>query len=112
MDPHAGSDDDDDAGAAGAAPRRFERRTSNVNVPTFDSLKDDFEEWVVLFEKAVMLATNAREEATLHFLYKEWLLLKLDKAARATHAKVAALDWPEFLLIPRRKRVGRQRKLP
>ena len=96
MDPHAGSDDDDDAGAAGAAPRRFERGTSNVNVPTFDSLKDDFEEWVVLFEKAVMLATNAREEATLHFLYKEWLLLKLDKAARATHAKVAALDWPEL----------------
>ena len=93
MDPHAGSDDDNDAGAA---PRRFERGTSNVNVPTFDSLKDDFEEWVVLFEKSVMLATNAREEATLHFLYKEWLLLKLDKAARATHAKVAALDWPEL----------------
>ena len=80
-----------------AAPAgRVERATSNINVPTFNSLNDDFEEWVELFEKAVMLATNVREDASLHFLYKEWLPLKLDNSARATLKQVAGRAWPEL----------------
>ena len=95
------------AGAAGggalgggglpAAPAaRVERATSNINVSSYDSLTDDFEEWVELFEKAVMLATNVRDDDSLHFLYKEWLPLKLDSSARATFKQVAGRDWPDL----------------
>ena len=50
----------------------------------------------MLFEKSVMLAMNVRDEARLRFVYKEWLLLKLDKTAHAAHSKVAGLAWPEL----------------
>ena len=84
-------------GVLPAAPAaRVERATSDINVPSFDSLSDDFEEWVELFEKAVMLATNVRDDDSLHFLYKEWLPLKLDSSARAMFKQVAGRAWPEL----------------
>ena len=77
-------------GGPPAAPAgRVEQATSDIDVPTFNSLNDDFEEWVELFEKAVMLATNVRDDAGLHYLYKQWLPLKLDSAARAALKQVA-----------------------
>ena len=73
---------------------RVERVAYDVCVPTFDSIEDDFEEWVELFEKAVKLASNVRDDAGLHYLYKQWLPLKLDSVARAAHKQVADGEWP------------------
>ena len=49
-----------------------------------------------LFEKAVKLATNVRDDATLHYLYKEWLPLKLDNAAHAILDQAAKTEWPQL----------------
>ena len=78
----------------GAAIGRLERGASSINVPMFDSVEDDFEEWVELFEKAVSLATNVRDAATLNPLYKDWLMLKLDGSARAVYKQNKDLAWP------------------
>ena len=79
---HRGNENEEEDGRILGAMARMERATSNVNVKDFDSKKDDFEKWVSLFEKAVMLATNVRERNQASELYKLWLPLKLDEHAR------------------------------
>ena len=76
------------------AMARAERATHSIGVDTFKTGVDDFNEWIDLFEKAVKLATNVRDEDSLHFLYKEWLPLKLDKEARALLIQASAVNWP------------------
>ena len=61
--------------------------TSNIGIEHFKSGVDDFDEWVVLFESAVNLATMATTLAEKHASYWEWLPLRLDKPARAMHAQ-------------------------
>ena len=78
------------------APARQEKAASSINIKDFKADTDDFEEWVELFEKAVKLATNVRDEATLHYLYIEWLPLKLDSAALAIHRQATKVRWPEL----------------
>ena len=51
---------------------RYEKAASSINVKDFKTDEDDFERWVELFEKAVKLATNVRDDATLHYLYDSW----------------------------------------
>ena len=67
--------------AAAAFPPRLERGASSINVRDFNPDQDDFEQWVKLFEKAVKMATNVRDNATLLSLYLEWLPLKLHTTA-------------------------------
>ena len=67
--------------------------STNININTFNSRKDDFETWVNLFERAVNLSTNDRDENNLHYLYKEWLPLKLDDAAQAHLENASSDDW-------------------
>ena len=93
--------DDADAnalrGAAAAAfPSRLERGASSINVRDFHPDQDDFEQWVKLFEKAVKLATNVRDNATLLSLYLEWLPLKLHASAYVTYRQATSTTWPEL----------------
>ena len=58
-----------------------ERAAHSVPVGDFQSEEECFDDWIKMFEDAVLLATNApadRKEA----LYKKWLPLKLDKRTR------------------------------
>ena len=61
--------------------------TSDIGVEHFKSGVDDFDEWVVLFESAVNLATMATTVAEKQTAYWEWLPLRMDKPARAMHAQ-------------------------
>ena len=81
-----GDEEGDDAGLLVGNQRR-ERAASSINVKDFDSTKDDFEEWIILFEKAVKLATGATGDRQ-EILYKEWLPLKLDAHARGLHRDI------------------------
>ena len=83
-----------DDGRPNQPPLRQEKAASSINVKDFKSDVDDFEEWVELFEKAVKLATNVRDEPTLHYLFKEWLPLKLDNAAHALLKQATKVQWP------------------
>ena len=76
----------------GPAPR-YERAASSLAVDTFKSGVDDFETWVDLFERAVYLATGARDQDTLYALYMQWLPLKLDLAAMNVLGQAVAVDW-------------------
>ena len=66
----------------------------DVSIKMFNSKEDDFETWVKLFEKSVNLSATDRNENNLHYLYKEWLPLKLDDAARAHLGNASSDDWP------------------
>ena len=78
------------------APIRRCKAASSINCKDFNSLNDDFERWINRFEKAVKLATNMRDnDDGLHYMYKQWLPLKLDEEAM-THLDeldVEAMEW-------------------
>ena len=98
-------------------PVRHEKAASSINVRDFKTDTDDFEEWVALFEKAVKLATNVRDAPSLHYLYIEWLPLKLDNAALAILKQARKTEWPELkdeltgLLVDPQERYKWQAKL-
>ena len=73
---------------------RQERGASSINVRDFRPDQDDFEHWVLLFEKAVKLATNVREKQALFDLFMEWLPLKLHSTAYATYRQAKCTTWP------------------
>ena len=73
---------------------RQERGASSINVRDFRPDQDDFEHWVLLFEKAVKLATNVREKQALYDLFMEWLPLKLHSTAYATYRQAKCTTWP------------------
>ena len=83
------------AQVAQAAPRT-ERAASSINCKDFCSDVDDFEQWVVKFERAVKLATNVRDDTQLYYLYKEWLPLKLDEPAYAIWLLTTKTRWPDL----------------
>ena len=59
-----------------------EKAASTIPIDNFDSTKDDFDDWIERFENAVKLACNPQTEARKSALYLQWLVLKLDAAAR------------------------------
>ena len=77
-----------------AAAVRHEEAASSINCKDFDSDVHDFDDWVKKFEKAVKLATNVRDDASLHYLYKEWLPLKLDDLASTYLDQIGDVTWP------------------
>ena len=97
------------------------RGASSINCRDFDSKKDDFGRWIQKFEKAVKLATNARDgDDQLHFLYKEWLSLKLDDDATShlDTLDTERLDWDqikdqlaELLIDPQEELLWRSREV-
>ena len=69
---------------------------AGIDIADFNSHEDEFEEWVELFESAVMLSTNERDAAALPLLYRQWLPLKLDRAARAALKQATSNDWKDL----------------
>ena len=70
--PLRGEDADGREALGAAAPIRRYKAATSINVKDFDSQKDEFERWVLRFEKAVKLATNMRDgDPPLHNTYKE-----------------------------------------
>ena len=67
-----------------------------LDIPSFDSNRDDFEEWIELFENAVSLAANAGEQDNLAPLYRKWLPLMLDSAARAALKQATSAEWNDL----------------
>ena len=57
-----------------------EHATHSIPISAFDSYTENFADWIVLFEDAVVLATNAPEDWKSD-LFKMWLPLKLDKVS-------------------------------
>ena len=91
----SGNNSDADANAHALLQAvRHERGASSINVRDFRPDEDDFEHWVLLFEKAVKLATNVREKQALYDLFLEWLPLKLHSTAYATYRQAKSTTWP------------------
>ena len=65
----------------GRPSRMAERTTHSIPVTEFASDRDSFDDWITLFEDAVVLATNAPVDRRAD-LFKKWLPLKLDTRAR------------------------------
>ena len=60
-----------------------EKAASGISIADFNSNKDDFDEWIELFEASVELATNPQTNDRKHALFLKWLTIKLDPPARA-----------------------------
>ena len=109
------------AGAVRAALPRREKATSSINCKDFDSTAHDFDSWIKKFEKSVKLATNVRDDNIdeLHYLYKEWLPLKLDEVASGHLDRIDdGAEWNEIkdqlsndLVDPQEKLRWRARQL-
>ena len=79
-----------------AAPVADDEPTSSIPVNAFNPETDDFQEWISLFEDAVVLATNVRNEARKKELFKTWLPLVLDERTRIIFRKCEKTEWDEL----------------
>ena len=59
-----------------------DKATSTIPVETFRTSHDDFDEWILLFEQAVVLGTGVTDADRKVELWKSWLPYKLDDEAR------------------------------
>ena len=73
-----------------------ERATSSIPVDTFSTDRDDFGEWIKLFEDAVRLATGATEDERLKVLFRQWLPIKLDTRARTIYSNCTKDGWEDL----------------
>ena len=73
-----------------------ERATNHIPIEDFQTGVDNFEHWIKLFEAAVVLSTNPQTEARKEALYKEWLPLKLDRAARSIYENKTKTGWGDL----------------
>ena len=80
-----------------AAPVADDEPTSSIPVDAFNPETDDFQEWISLFEDAVVLATNVKNEARKKELFKTWLPLVLDERTRIIFRKCEKADWKELV---------------
>ena len=82
---------DDEAAEAQVPVRPKEPKgSSEIGLDKFKSGVDDFDEYVEMFEKAVDLATKAVTKADKEKAYWDWLILRLDKPARAILSQATA----------------------
>ena len=65
-------------------PRPALKASATIDIEKYKHGSDDFDEWVVMLETAITLATNATG-ADHSRLCKSWLPLKLDGASRAIY---------------------------
>ena len=66
-----------------------EKAASGISIADFNSSKDDFDEWIELFEASVELATTPQTNDRKHALFLKWLTIKLDPPARAVLKNIA-----------------------
>ena len=72
-----------------------EKAASSIAVDTFRSTHDDFEEWISLFEDAVVLGTGVTDADRKKALYLKWLPFKLDEQARTVRRSIASNEYEE-----------------
>ena len=80
-----------------APPVADDEPTSSIPVDAFNPETDDFQEWISLFEDAVVLATNVKNEARKKELFKTWLPLVLDDRTRMVFRKCEKTEWNELV---------------
>ena len=80
-----------------AAVEPDDEPTSSIPIDAFNPDIDDFQEWISLFEDAVVLATNVKKEARKKELFKTWLPLVLDEQTRIIFRKCEKTDWDELI---------------
>ena len=73
-----------------------ERATSTIPVDTFRTSHDDFDEWITLFEEAVVLGTGVTDALRKAHLWKRWLPYKLDEEARIILRGIAAVEYADI----------------
>ena len=114
------NNNDDEGDAHGGDPGAYQgKATSSISVGMFKSGVDDFEIWVEYFEKAVWLATGARDANALEELYIHWLPLKLDSAANAVLKQARSVAWgplkeelTTLSVDPQEKNISGKRRYP
>ena len=87
-----------------------EKVTNSLPIDPFCSEKDDFEDWILRFESAVVLSTNATDKARKHSLFQDWLSLKLDNRSRIILATCKETDWDKLKLELRELLIDPQEK--
>ena len=80
-----------------AAVEPDDEPTSSIPIDAFNPDIDDFQEWISLFEDAVVLATNVKKEARKKELFKTWLPLVLDERTRIIFRKCEKTEWNELV---------------
>ena len=93
------------AGLSASAPTTpvrstFERVTGEIPIDKYEygSAEANWSDWVLGFEKAVQVATNAANRDCLEQLCLQWLPLKLNDGAQPIYAKCEYKDksWPSL----------------
>ena len=84
------------APAPAAAVEPDDEPTSSIPIKTFNPDTNDFQEWISLFEDAVVLATNVKKEARKKELFKTWLPLVLDDQTCIIFRRCEKKDWEEL----------------
>ena len=79
-----------------AAVEPDDEPTSSIPINTFNPNINDFQEWISLFEDAVVLATNVKKEARKKELFKTWLPLVLDDQTCIIFRRCEKKDWDEL----------------
>ena len=72
-----------------------EKASSSIPVETFRPEVDDFDEWIVMFENAVVLACNPLNDARKKELWRMWLPYKLDDSTRMIYNNCVKQVWAE-----------------
>ena len=73
-----------------------ERAAYSIPVEPYRSSHDDFDEWIKMFEDAVVLATRVTDPFRKDTLCKTWLPFKLDDEARMVFHNIAAATFVEI----------------
>ena len=87
-----------------------EKVTNSLPIDPYCPEKDDFEDWIIRFESAVVLSTNVTDKARKHSLFLKWLSLKLDNRSRIILATCKETDWDKLKLELRDLLVDPQEK--
>ena len=72
-----------------------EKAATSIPVEQFQTGKD-FDEWIEMFESAVVVATKVTDPARKLVLYKIWLPLKLDEQARMAYKGCTSGGWEDL----------------
>ena len=75
--------------------RMEEKAANSIPVEQFETGKD-FDEWIEMFESAVVVATKVTDPARKLILYKTWLPLKLDEQARMAYKGCTSEAWADL----------------
>ena len=76
-----------------------EKVATTIPINDFDKMTDQFEEWVVRFERAVITATGADEMNRQQMLFRQWLDLKIDQHTLALLSGCKNQHWSQWIAL-------------